>query len=48
VLEQELPAETLRRGLTRLQAGEFLHETHPFPETQNSFRHALTHWRRDP
>jgi tetratricopeptide (TPR) repeat protein len=26
-----------------LQAGEFLYETHPFPEQQYTFKHALTH-----
>jgi class 3 adenylate cyclase/tetratricopeptide (TPR) repeat protein len=42
-LEGELSAEALRRGLARLQAREFLHETSLFPEIQYSFCHALTH-----
>ena len=39
----ELPEATLRRGLTRLQAAEFLHETRLFPEPAYTFKHALTH-----
>jgi class 3 adenylate cyclase/tetratricopeptide (TPR) repeat protein len=33
----------LRRGLTRLQAAEFLYETRFFPELEYTFKHALTH-----
>ena len=39
----ELPEETLRRGLTHLQAAEFLYETSLFPELEYTFKHALTH-----
>jgi predicted ATPase len=39
----ELPEETLRRGLTHLQAAEFLYETHLFPDLVYTFKHALTH-----
>jgi class 3 adenylate cyclase/tetratricopeptide (TPR) repeat protein len=39
----ELPEEELRRGLTHLQAAEFLHETSLFPELEYTFKHALTH-----
>jgi class 3 adenylate cyclase/tetratricopeptide (TPR) repeat protein len=39
----ELPEETLHRGLTSLQAAEFLYETHLFPEHIYTFKHALTH-----
>ena len=35
--------EELRRGLTRLQAAEFLYETSLFPEIEYTFKHALTH-----
>ena len=35
--------EDLRRGLTRLQAAEFLYETALFPEPEYTFKHALTH-----
>ncbi|MBI2469054.1 MAG: AAA family ATPase [Candidatus Rokubacteria bacterium] len=34
--------EPLRRGLTHLQAAEFLYETSLFPELEYSFKHALT------
>jgi predicted ATPase len=39
----DLPDETLRRGLDRLQAAEFLYETSLFPEPEYTFKHALTH-----
>src|SRR2546427_548557 len=38
----ELPEETLHRGLTHLQAAEFLYETRLFPERELWFKHALT------
>ena len=34
---------SLRRGLARLQAAEFLYETSLFPEVEYTFKHALTH-----
>jgi class 3 adenylate cyclase/tetratricopeptide (TPR) repeat protein len=34
--------ETLRHGLARLQAAEFLYETALFPELEYTFKHALT------
>jgi predicted ATPase/class 3 adenylate cyclase len=39
----EVPEETLHRGLTHLQAAEFLYETRLFPEREFTFKHALTH-----
>jgi class 3 adenylate cyclase/tetratricopeptide (TPR) repeat protein len=39
----ELADEPLRRGLDRLQAGEFLYETELYPDVEYSFTHALTH-----
>ena len=39
----ELPEETVHRGLTHLQAAEFLYETRLFPEREYTFKHALTH-----
>jgi class 3 adenylate cyclase/tetratricopeptide (TPR) repeat protein len=39
----ELPEEALHRGLTHLQASEFLYETRLFPEREYTFKHALTH-----
>jgi class 3 adenylate cyclase len=39
----EVPEETLHRGLTHLQAAEFLYETRLFPERECTFKHALTH-----
>jgi tetratricopeptide (TPR) repeat protein len=39
----ELSEEVLHRGLTRLQAAEFLYETRLFPEHAYTFKHALTH-----
>jgi tetratricopeptide (TPR) repeat protein len=38
----EAPEEPLRLGLTHLQAAEFLYETHLFPESEYTFKHALT------
>jgi predicted ATPase/class 3 adenylate cyclase len=38
-----LPDATLHRGLTHLQAAEFLYETRLFPEPEYTFKHALTH-----
>jgi hypothetical protein len=35
--------EEVRRGLTHLQAAEFLYETCLFPELEYTFKHALTH-----
>ncbi|HSB60899.1 MAG TPA: tetratricopeptide repeat protein, partial [Vicinamibacteria bacterium] len=37
------PEETVRRGLSALQAAEFLYETRLFPDLEYTFRHALTH-----
>ena len=39
----ELPEAALQRGLTHLQAAEFLYETRLFPERECTFKHALTH-----
>jgi class 3 adenylate cyclase len=39
----EVPEDTLRLGLTHLQAAEFLYETSLFPELEYTFKHALTH-----
>jgi class 3 adenylate cyclase/tetratricopeptide (TPR) repeat protein len=39
----ELSEEALHRGLTHLQAAEFLYETRLFPEPEYTFKHALTH-----
>jgi class 3 adenylate cyclase/tetratricopeptide (TPR) repeat protein len=39
----ERPEATLHRGLAHLQAAEFLYETRLFPETEYTFKHALTH-----
>jgi predicted ATPase/class 3 adenylate cyclase len=38
----ETTEETLRPGLARLQAAEFLYETSLFPELEYTFKHALT------
>ncbi|HEU4367170.1 MAG TPA: adenylate/guanylate cyclase domain-containing protein [Methylomirabilota bacterium] len=38
----ETPEETLRHGLARLRAAEFLYETALFPELEYTFKHALT------
>ena len=37
----DLPEETLRRGLMRLQGAEFLYEASLFPELEYTFKHAL-------
>jgi len=37
------PEDSLRRGLTHLQAAEFLYETSLFPDLEYTFKHALTH-----
>jgi class 3 adenylate cyclase/tetratricopeptide (TPR) repeat protein len=39
----ELSEDTLHRGLTHLQAAEFLYETRLFPVREFTFKHALTH-----
>jgi tetratricopeptide (TPR) repeat protein len=39
----ELSEDALHRGLTHLQAAEFLYETRLFPEREYTFKHALTH-----
>jgi predicted ATPase len=39
----EGPEDQLRRGLSQLQATEFLYETRLFPDLEYTFRHALTH-----
>ena len=39
----ELPDETLRQSLARLQAAEFLYEARLFPDLEYTFKHALTH-----
>jgi tetratricopeptide (TPR) repeat protein len=38
-----VPEATLHRGLAYLQAAEFLYETRLFPESEYTFKHALTH-----
>jgi class 3 adenylate cyclase/tetratricopeptide (TPR) repeat protein len=39
----EIPEQTLRQRLTRLQQAEFLFETGLFPDLEYTFTHALTH-----
>ena len=39
----DLPEESLRHELTRLQAAEFLYEVRLFPELEYTFKHTLTH-----
>ena len=39
----DAPDEELRRGLSRLQAAEFLYETSLFPELEYTFKHGLTY-----
>jgi class 3 adenylate cyclase/tetratricopeptide (TPR) repeat protein len=39
----DVPENSLRRGLTDLQAAEFLYETSLFPDLEYTFKHALTH-----
>jgi class 3 adenylate cyclase/tetratricopeptide (TPR) repeat protein len=39
----DLPEDVLRRGLSQLQAAEFLYEISLFPSVEYTFKHALTH-----
>jgi class 3 adenylate cyclase/tetratricopeptide (TPR) repeat protein len=39
----ETTDEAMQRGLTHLQAAEFLYETRLFPDPEYTFKHALTH-----
>jgi class 3 adenylate cyclase/tetratricopeptide (TPR) repeat protein len=39
----EMSEEELHRGLSSLQAAEFIYETNLFPEREYTFKHALTH-----
>jgi tetratricopeptide (TPR) repeat protein len=39
----EATEEVVQRGLTHLQAAEFLYETRLFPDPEYTFKHALTH-----
>jgi class 3 adenylate cyclase/tetratricopeptide (TPR) repeat protein len=39
----DVPENSLRRGLSHLQAAEFLYETSLFPDLEYTFKHALTH-----
>jgi class 3 adenylate cyclase/tetratricopeptide (TPR) repeat protein len=39
----DVPEDSLRQGLTHLQAAEFLYETSLFPDIEYTFKHALTH-----
>jgi class 3 adenylate cyclase/tetratricopeptide (TPR) repeat protein len=39
----DVPEAALHRGLTHLQAAEFLYETRLFPDYEYTFKHALTH-----
>ena len=39
----DLPEDALRRGLSHLQAAEFLYETSLFPDLGATFKHAFTH-----
>jgi tetratricopeptide (TPR) repeat protein len=39
----KLPEENMRRGLTHLQASEFLYEIRLFPDLEYTFKHALTY-----
>jgi class 3 adenylate cyclase/tetratricopeptide (TPR) repeat protein len=39
----DMPEEALRRGLSQLQAAEFLYEARLFPDLEYTFKHALTH-----
>jgi DNA-binding NtrC family response regulator/tetratricopeptide (TPR) repeat protein len=39
----DLPADAVRRGLGRLEAGEFVHETGLGADVEYTFKHALTH-----
>jgi class 3 adenylate cyclase/tetratricopeptide (TPR) repeat protein len=39
----EAPEDAVQRGLAHLQAAEFLYETRLFPDSEYTFKHALTH-----
>ena len=39
----EVAEDAVQRGLTHLQAAEFLYETRRFPDPEYTFKHALTH-----
>jgi predicted ATPase len=39
----DVSEDTLRRGLSHLQAAEFLYETSLFPDLEYTFKHAFTH-----
>ena len=39
----EMPSESLHRSLAHVQTAEFLYETRLFPESEYTFKHALTH-----
>jgi class 3 adenylate cyclase len=39
----ETAEDSVQRGLTHLQAAEFLYETRLFPDPEYTFKHALTH-----
>ena len=39
----DMPEDSLRQGLTHLQAAEFLYEASLFPDLEYTFKHALTH-----
>jgi tetratricopeptide (TPR) repeat protein len=39
----DLAEDAVHRGLAHLQAGEFLYETRLFPDSEYTFKHALTH-----
>jgi class 3 adenylate cyclase/tetratricopeptide (TPR) repeat protein len=39
----ELSEDALRKGLSQLQAAEFLYEVRLFPDLEYTFKHALTH-----
>jgi class 3 adenylate cyclase/tetratricopeptide (TPR) repeat protein len=39
----EVTEDAVHRGLTHLQAAEFLYETRLFPDPEYTFKHALTH-----
>ena len=39
----DAPENSLRQGLSHLQAAEFLYETSLFPDLEYTFKHALTH-----
>jgi tetratricopeptide (TPR) repeat protein len=39
----EMPPASLHRSLAQVQTAEFLYETRLFPESEHTFKHALTH-----